>query len=181
MLHHYPYILGFIKIAFYKILFGSHLKIRGIPRMSFRASLRRRKNSTIILNSRSYLAEGTLLRVTQNATFYLGKNSGFNSYCVITCRERITIGDNVMFGPFVTIHDHDHIYKTKDSMKTSGYITKPVVIEDDVWVGANVTILKGVTIGKGSVIAAGSVVVKNVPPNTIMYNKVTSVEREITD
>lgn len=42
-----------------------------------------------------------------------------------------------------------------------------MTIEDDVWIGANITILKGVTIGKGSVIAAGSVVTKDVPPCTI--------------
>ena len=44
----------------------------------------------------------------------------------------------------------------------------PVVIEDDVWVGANVTILKGVTIGRGSVIAAGAVVTKSCPPYSIV-------------
>ena len=43
----------------------------------------------------------------------------------------------------------------------------PVVIEDDVWCGANVTILKGVTIGRGSVIAAGSVVTRSIPPYSI--------------
>ena len=42
-----------------------------------------------------------------------------------------------------------------------------VVIEDDVWVGANVLILKGVTIGRGSIVGAGSVVVKSVPPYTV--------------
>lgn len=44
----------------------------------------------------------------------------------------------------------------------------PVVIEDDVWAGANVTILKGVTIGRGSVIAAGAVVTKSCPPYSII-------------
>lgn len=44
----------------------------------------------------------------------------------------------------------------------------PVVIEDDVWIGANVTILKGVTIGRGSVVAAGAVVTKSCPPYSII-------------
>lgn len=44
----------------------------------------------------------------------------------------------------------------------------PVVIEDDVWCGANVTILKGVTIGRGSVVAAGAVVTKSFPPYSII-------------
>ncbi len=45
---------------------------------------------------------------------------------------------------------------------------KPVTIEDDVWIGARVTILKGVTVGKGSIIGAGSVVTKDVPPYAIV-------------
>ena len=84
-----------------------------------------------------------------------------------------------MFGPFVTLHDHDHVYKTKENMKTSGYITKPIIIEDDVWIGGNVVILKGVTIGKGSVIAAGTVVTKDIPPHTIIYNKRQNIMNEI--
>ena len=47
-------------------------------------------------------------------------------------------------------------------------MNQPVVIEDDVWVGANVTILKGVTIGHGSVVAAGAVVTKSCPPYSII-------------
>lgn len=178
-LHRYPYLIGFIKLFFYKLFMGKKLVIKGIPRLSHKASIRCRNNSQITLNKGSYFAEGTLLRVTENANFSVGVNSGFNSYCVITCREKIKIGDNVMFGPFVTIHDHDHIYKTAGSMKTSGYVSKPIVIEDDVWVGGNVVILKGVTIGRGSVIAAGTVVTKDVPPHTIVYNKKDMIVKAI--
>jgi acetyltransferase-like isoleucine patch superfamily enzyme len=46
-------------------------------------------------------------------------------------------------------------------------IAKPVIVDDDVWLGYNVTVLPGVTIGKGSVIGAGSVVTKNIPPYSI--------------
>ncbi len=179
MLHKYPYIIGFIKMLLYKILYASRLELHGTQRLSCKASLRMRKNSKIILHSRSYLAEGTLLRVTENATFSMGENSGFNSYCVITCREKITIGNNVMLGPFVTIHDHDHVYQTDGNMKTSGYISKPIIIEDNVWIGGNVIILKGVTIGNGSVIAAGTIVTKDVPPHTIVYEKREPVIREV--
>lgn len=171
MLHHYTYGIGLIKLFCYKLLFRGALNVHGWPRLSCRASIRTRKNSHITLQDRSYLAEGTLLRVTDNAIFSLGENSGFNSYCVITCRDKITIGDNVMFGPFVTLHDHDHVYKTDELMKTSGYVSKPIVIEDNVWIGANVTILKGVTIGSGSVIAAGTIVTKDIAANTVVYDK----------
>lgn len=170
---------GTLKVLIYKLCYGKKLKLNGLPSFSDKASLRVRKNSKIILNKRSYFDRGTLLRLTENAKFTIGKNSGFNSYCVITCRDSITIGDNVMFGPFVTIHDHDHVYKTEGQMKASGYVTKPIVIEDNVWIGGNVVILKGVTIGSGSVIAAGTIVNKDVPPNTIVYNKKEVIYKEI--
>lgn len=87
---------------------------------------------------------------------------------------KIYIGNKVLFGPHVTIRGGNHrfdivgqfIHDIKDSEKTSQY-DKDVIIEDDVWVGTNVTILSGVKIGRGSVIAAGAVVTKSIPPYSI--------------
>lgn len=90
-----------------------------------------------------------------------------------------TIGKKVLFGPRPTIITGDHrvdiIGKymadvTVEEKAMAGGVSydQPVVIEDDVWVGSNVTILKGVTIGRGSVIAAGAVVTKSCPPYSII-------------
>lgn len=87
----------------------------------------------------------------------------------------LTIGKKVVFGPNPTIITGDHriniigkyIIDVTDDEKGAGY-DAPVVIEDDVWCGANVTILKGVTIGHGSVVAAGAVVTKSFPPYSII-------------
>lgn len=90
-----------------------------------------------------------------------------------------TIGRKVIFGPHPTIITGDHrvdligkyiIDVTVGDKTVNGYnpYDKPVVIEDDVWVGANVTILKGVTIGRGSVVAAGAVVTRSCPPYSII-------------
>lgn len=174
-------ITGTLKLFAYKLLYGKRLRWTGLPRFDDSASIRVRKNSKITLSDRSYFDKGTLLRVTENAEFSMGKNSGFNSYCVITCREKITIGDNTMFGPFVTIHDHDHVYRTKECMKTSGYVSAPITIGNNVWIGGNVVILKGVTIGDGAVIAAGAIVTKDVPANTVLYNKREAVYKEIEE
>ena len=87
----------------------------------------------------------------------------------------LTIGRKVIFGPNPTIITGDHridiigkyiIDVTVDEKLPEN--DEPVVIEDDVWCGANVTILKGVTIGRGSVIAAGAVVTKSFPPYSII-------------
>lgn len=93
-------------------------------------------------------------------------------YCT---RAELRIGRKVILGPCPTIITGDHridivgkyIADVTDADKLPEQ-DSPVVIEDDVWCGANVTILKGVTIGRGSVVAAGSVVTKSCPPYSIM-------------
>lgn len=86
----------------------------------------------------------------------------------------IHIGNKVRFGPNVTIRGGDHrfdipgkfMYDYKESDKLPEN-DADVFIEDDTWIGTNVTILKGVTIGRGSIVAAGAVVTKSVPPYSI--------------
>lgn len=85
----------------------------------------------------------------------------------------LTIGKKVIFGPAPTIITEDHRIDVigqyiMDSNEKLPENDAPVIIEDDVWIGANVTILKGVTIGRGSVVAAGAVVIKSCPPYSII-------------
>lgn len=83
--------------------------------------------------------------------------------------NEIKIGNHVAFGPCVHIFGANHdIYHVGQYMKSIG--TKDngdIIIEDDCWIGSNVTILRGVHIGRGSVIGAGAVVSKDVPPYSI--------------
>lgn len=97
---------------------------------------------------------------------------GSTFYCT---KAPLTIGRKVIFGPRPTIITGDHridligkyiIDVTVDEKLPEN--DQPVVIEDDVWCGANVTILKGVTIGRGSIIAAGAVVTQSFPPYSII-------------
>ena len=97
---------------------------------------------------------------------------GSTFYCT---EAPLTIGRKVIFGPKPTIITGDHridligkyiIDVTVDEKLPEN--DAPVVIEDDVWCGANVTILKGVTIGRGSVVAAGAVVTQSFPPYSII-------------
>jgi len=109
------------------------------------------------------------------STIEIGNNVfiGDRAYFLAT-NSSIKIGDKVMFGPNVTIRGGNHsshipgkyMFDYLDSDKLP-LDDQPVIIESDVWVGTNVTILKGVTIGTGSIIAAGSVVTKNVDPYCI--------------
>lgn len=87
-------------------------------------------------------------------------------------RVRIRIGDWVMMGPCVTIMAGDHDMSVVGTPmrfveeKRAGN-DQDVTIEEEVWIGANATILKGVTVGRGSVIGAGAVVTKSIPPYSV--------------
>lgn len=79
--------------------------------------------------------------------------------------DKISIGDSCMFGHGACITDADW-HGIYDRAKPVGR-TKPVVFEDNVWIGDSAIICKGVRIGKNSIIGAGAVVTKDVPPNSV--------------
>ncbi len=99
---------------------------------------------------------------------YLGKNVICNYHCHIGVINEVTIGDNVLMGSRVLITDHQHGQFTEEQRDIPwaerALISKPVHIEDNVWLGENVCVMPGVTIGKGSVIGANAVVTHNIPP-----------------
>lgn len=103
----------------------------------------------------------------------IGDGTSIPKGAVLYCTEApLTIGRKVVFGPKPTIITGDHRIDVigryiLDNVEKSPENDVPVTIEDDVWCGANVIILKGVTIGRGSVIAAGAVVTHDIPPYSI--------------
>ncbi len=109
------------------------------------------------------------IRIRENSEFEIGRGVCFNNGCVITCRKHIKIGNRCSFGPNVMIFDNDHNIYSENYIDT--YVCEDIIIGNNVWIGANVVILKGVTIGENSVIAAGSVVRHDVPANVIFYNE----------
>lgn len=90
----------------------------------------------------------------------------------------VTIGSHVMLGPRVTISAASHPVDPELRRQAYQY-DLPVVLEENVWVGAGATILPGVTIGKNSVIGAGSVVDRDIPPDVVAAGVPCRVLREI--
>lgn len=81
----------------------------------------------------------------------------------------VTIGNHVNLAQGITVTALNHNFAdTTKRIDEQGVTTKPVVIGDDVWIGANAVILPGVTIGRHAVVAAGAVVTQDVPENTLV-------------
>lgn len=95
----------------------------------------------------------------------IGLNVFINQNCTMYDLGGIDIADDVMIGPNVSLITSGH--PIEPSQRRAGVTASPIVIERNVWIAANVTIIGGVTIGENSVVAAGSVVTKDVPANTL--------------
>ena len=97
---------------------------------------------------------------------FIGKGAYFSA------EKGIRVGNSVMLGPYPMVIGGDHNFSVVGKRMAEvheGGVNQPIVIEDDVWAGARVLILKGVTIGEGSIIGAASVVTKDVPPYVVAY------------
>ncbi|MCI3936178.1 sugar O-acetyltransferase [Chryseobacterium aahli] len=95
----------------------------------------------------------------------IGKNVFINFDCTFLALGGITIEDDVLIGPKVSLITENHPLNPKER---KGLICKSILIKKNAWIGANATILPGVTIGENAVVAAGAVVSKDVPDNTVV-------------
>lgn len=101
-----------------------------------------------------------------------------NYNCTILDTAPITIGDDVMFGPNVSLNAPNHPIHPS-ARQTGLEYSQPITIEDGVWLGAGATILGGVTIGYKAVVAAGATVTKDVPPMTVVTGTPSKILRHI--
>lgn len=99
----------------------------------------------------------------------VGDYSAIGAQSFIGAQGGIKIGSNVIMGPGVRIFSENHNYDRLDlPIRKQGESRAKVVLEDDCWIGAGVTILAGVTVGRQTIVAAGSVVTKSIPPYSVV-------------
>ena len=144
----------------------------------FAANLPKSRHMKMAKKMRVFFAKRILdycgkdVNIEQSANFSpgvrLGDYSGIGVKCDVT--GPVNIGNYVMMGPEVFITTANHRYDRIDipMMYQGSTEEKPVIIEDDVWIGRRAIILGGVTVGKGSIIGAGAVVTKSIPPYSIV-------------
>jgi len=153
---------------------GAGLKVCGRPhlRVARRGAIRLGRNVTLQSRLQSNMAGGTgptTIQCFDGGRVTFGDHSGC-SFATISSRSSITIGNHVSIGANTRIYDHDFhpldpILRRQDA--TANVATRPIVIGDDVFIGAHALILKGVTIGNGAVVGAGAVVTRDVPAGEI--------------
>ena len=99
----------------------------------------------------------------------IGKGSAMDAYSYIGAGGGVFIGDSVIMGQHVSFHAENHQYDRLDvPIREQGITRKGIVIEDDCWVGSNVTFLDGVRVGRGCVIAAGTIVRGEIPAYSVV-------------
>lgn len=101
---------------------------------------------------------------------HIGDRAWIGPHCLIYGNGGVKIGANVLVAGHTTINTVSHVADRTDvPINDQGIYCDPVVIEEDVWIGLNCTILQGVTIGSGAIIGAGAVVTNDVPPGSIAF------------
>lgn len=106
----------------------------------------------------------------------IGKNCFIQQCCTFFGRGSITIGNGVFIGPKCNLITINHDMNPDNRSATCG---RPIVIEDNVWIGINSTVLPGVKIGYGSIVGAQSVVTRDVPPMTVVAGNPARIIKKI--
>jgi len=158
-------VFALIRWCVIKILFNNKVKTKSIFYIGKNVNFFVRKGK-IVFEGKTHIHDFVTLK--SSGLLHIGDNFSINPYSRIICHDRIEIGENVLIAQFVSILDHDHnILNVENEFNSDKYITGPIKIGNNVWIGDKVTITKGVTIGNNVIIAANSVVVKNIPDNCI--------------
>lgn len=169
--------LNFYHIKQLKYFRVKHGKIKFIGRaiinINKTATVTIGENFNCLSGNRSCVSSSnpTKLVVWQNAKLVIGENCGFSA-TAIACKSEITIGNNVKIGSGSVLHDSDHHSLDPNQRKNTNLDRKNtnhsrLLIEDNVFIGANSTVLKGVSIGENAIVGANSVVTKNIGANEI--------------
>ena len=129
--------------------------------------LRNRENGKIIIGDNVTIDSDVRFVSSNDGTIKIGENSFVGPYTIINGGGNVIIGNKTVFAKNISINANDHNHDRAAYIRDQGYTKADVIIEDDVWLGANVCVNKGVTIRQGSVVGANAVVTKDTEPYSI--------------
>ena len=174
-------IFSFLKFTFLKLLRWRGFEFGLIERFSPNTTINIWKQGYLSIGNKVSAHTGTKLSVTPGGIMMIDSGTKFNFNCILVAKEKIIIGKDVVFGPNVLVYDHDHDFSTSGGIRADKYITEPITIGNNSWIGAGSIILRGTQIGNNCVIGAGSVVKGVIPDNTVFVQKRESALRSIKE
>jgi len=152
---------------------GTRVRVRGRPALL--------NEGRIVIHDRVQLVS-TMARLELVATggvlLEIGERSLVNFGGSIVASELVRIGPRCLIGPYVMMLDND-FHRIEPERRLERPPSKPIVVEENVWIGARVILMSGVTVGRDSCIGAGSVVTADVPPRTFVAGVPARVIREL--
>lgn len=177
----------YIKLRYPNFSYGHNFKIFGRLILSIQKKSKIELGNNIIFSSATKynfvgINKPVSIFVGKNAELLIGDNSGFSGTSIFVAKK-IIIGKYCNFGGNTSIWDNDFHplnYEDRRVHKINQIKSSPIIIGNDVFVGANSIILKGVSIGDRSIIGAGSVVSKNIPSDEIWAGNPARLIRKVT-
>lgn len=160
-------------MTFFKIIYHFRAFVYGIV-------LKMIYGKHIKIGKKTTWRKGFSVLIDKNSEIIIGDGCFFNNYCSIASMNRVTIGNDCLFGENVKIYDHNHRFADNTKrLKEQGFSIGSICIGDNCWIGSNVTILKGAVIGNNCVIGAGCVVNGLIEDGSILKNNNNYITQKI--
>lgn len=158
-----------IRMFILKLIRGGDLQVAPVERFSPNVVFEMNKGAKVTLEKGVRVHSGTKIKVRKNAKLFMGADSKINYNCIIACHDSVSIGEGTEFGPSVYVYDHDHDYRA--GLKENKFLSAPVEIGKNCWIGANTVILRGTKLGDDCVVGAGCVIKGEYPAGSVIVQK----------
>ena len=158
-----------IRMFILKLIRGGDLQVAPVERFSPNVVFEMNKGAKVTLEKGVRVHSGTKIKIRKNAKLFMGADAKINYNCIIACHDSVSIGEGTEFGPSVYVYDHDHDYRA--GLKENKFLSAPVEIGKNCWIGANTVILRGTKLGDDCVVGAGCVIKGEYPAGSVIVQK----------
>ena len=151
------------------VKFNKSIKSNGIVLVQKNVNLRVELGGEIVFGKNVLIKEGSIIYAKKGSKITIGKNSSTGHHTEISANNYIQMGNDIIMGAYTYITDSNHGYKDSTlPIRKQPMESGKVIIEDNVWLGRNVMVLKDTNIGNNSIVSAGSIVTKEFKNNVIL-------------